>query len=69
MGRALTHASVRLDEGCRMVFSEGDGSPDLGDLECAERSWLRVERWGRWWRLAGRDRWTGELVMLPDTTP
>ena len=30
------------------------------------RSWRRISRGGRWFRLAGRDMETGEHVYLPD---
>lgn len=30
------------------------------------RSFRRIQRYDEWWRLAGRDRETGELIYLRD---
>lgn len=48
----------------RLVLLDADYETVV-DYE-AVRSFLRIERDGRWWRLAGQDRATGEMVYLEE---
>lgn len=49
----------------RLVLMHDTGE-ELATLQC-ERSFRRIQRHGVWFRLAGRDRATGEMVYLPET--
>lgn len=52
---------------CDMLFLENDGS--YVAKYSAMRSFQRIERDGRWWRLNGRDLDTGQLIYLPEIDP
>jgi hypothetical protein len=50
----------------QLVLIEGDGTAgEVGRYTC-QRTFGRIERDGRMWRLAGQDRQTGEFVYLPE---
>jgi hypothetical protein len=48
----------------RLVLLESDSTEVISYL--APRSFKRIERHGRMFRLNGRDRETGELIYLPE---
>lgn len=63
--RHLIWCEADPDSADRLVLCENDGTVVV-DYGSAERSWHRIERGGRWFRLNGRDRETGELIYLPE---
>ena len=51
----------------RLILMESEGTEIVSYQ--ARRSFRRIERDGRWFRLAGADRATGEMIYLPEVTP
>lgn len=64
--RHLEYAEPNLS-GARMILMESDGT-EVARYQC-ERSFRRIERYGRWFRINGRDRETGETIYLPEIEP
>ena len=65
MGRALAYvlgSTVEAEGAVVMRLCENDGT--VVHSYTGARSFHRIERDGAWWRLAGADRETGEIIYL-----